>query len=159
MISLLGLLRDKEDSDLIEADLQSEYGVDLVDFFRGKMTARKLLVYIRGLPGSSRISKKHGGPDSEWSRLEHFTADVIDLLQIINYNQATALQMKAKHPKRLKAPEPVERPSDTVRKLEEAKRPKKFASKQELDFMLAKKVAIFEPNTGQLQEIKTVDRR
>ena len=40
----------------IEADLHSVYGVDLLDFFRGVFSWRKLQVLIDGLPGSSRFS-------------------------------------------------------------------------------------------------------
>lgn len=50
----MALLRDYHEA--LEYDLQTVCGVDLLDFWRGLLSPRKLWVLIRNLPGESRFA-------------------------------------------------------------------------------------------------------
>src|SRR5699024_275377 len=62
----------------VEADLASEYGgLDLVDLWRGRITARRLSVLTVHLPSGSRVCKATGGAPA-WSD-EVSTLMILDL--------------------------------------------------------------------------------
>jgi hypothetical protein len=61
-VTLLGLLRDH--GDVVEADLQRTYGVDLVDLWRGGLTLRRVRVLLEGLPPDSQTAYALSGSDS-----------------------------------------------------------------------------------------------
>lgn len=55
---------------MLEADLQREYSVDLLDLWRGRMSMRKLAVLVRGLgPDSATVRAASEVPDefAGWS--------------------------------------------------------------------------------------------
>lgn len=56
----------EEHGEIIEADLQRYYGVDLTGLWRGELTMRRALVLIRGLPPGAGFFRRHGG-DMAWS--------------------------------------------------------------------------------------------
>ncbi|REH42725.1 hypothetical protein BCF44_110222 [Kutzneria buriramensis] len=51
------------------------YGVDLLDFYRGHMTYRRVCVLVGGLPADARVWRAIA-PEAGWSRLEMLTAAV-----------------------------------------------------------------------------------
>lgn len=53
----------------MEADFQSEYGLDLSDLWRGRLTLRRVWVLISQLPAGSRFAREMGGPGF-WSPTE-----------------------------------------------------------------------------------------
>ncbi len=78
-----GVLKDPVLLDKLEADLLSEYGVDLYSFFRGEMSFRRLYSLVLNLPEDSRISK--------WIRNDpldtntHLLMSVVDGVNLNNY--------------------------------------------------------------------------
>jgi len=124
---------------MLEADLKSEYGVRLSDLFRGKLTYRELLVYIRQLPVSSRLIKHQLGHDGEWTANEYLLAALLDGVKSTNYLISSYLNAKSKHPRVIKPPKPIDRPGDAERR---AAQEKKFADKNQFNTMLAKKVTV-----------------
>lgn len=98
---------------MLEADLQEYYSVDLVDYFRGRLTLRKLLVLVTTLRPGARIYE-------DWSQAEHLAADQVDLLNLIvwqNYYIAGSLVGK----KLKKPPKPIRRPADRSKPIKFAK--------------------------------------
>lgn len=96
-------------------DLQSEYGVDLDDFFRGngKLPLVKLLAYIKELPQDSRLVREFIGDSAILDRKEHLLLDIIDLLRIHEwqmYYLLAANRVKAQYLK--KPPKRIPRPGD-----------------------------------------------
>lgn len=78
MSRLAGYLRDH--SGPLEADLRREYQVDLLDFWRGTISARRLGVYAAQLPPGSSLWRSIGD-DHAWSQEGHLIAEVIDALK------------------------------------------------------------------------------
>ncbi|QNO12676.1 tail assembly chaperone [Arthrobacter phage Tweety19] len=74
LISLVRLLR--EDSDVVEADLQRFYGVDLADFWRGELSIRRLSVLISKLPADSATVAKASDLSPGWDVHAFLLADV-----------------------------------------------------------------------------------
>lgn len=65
--------------DAIEADLLREYGVDLYDFYRGTLSARRLGVLVRQLSVESALVRALSDGQLPLSRTEHFIADLWSL--------------------------------------------------------------------------------
>lgn len=68
----------------MEADLQRYYGVDLLDYYRGLITARKLHVLIDQLPYDSATATSQNGGYPVWGPAEHLTADLWSLIVAVN---------------------------------------------------------------------------
>lgn len=68
----------------MEADLQRYYGVDLLDYHRGLITARKLHVLIDQLPYDSATATSQNGGHPVWGPGEHLTADLWSLIVAVN---------------------------------------------------------------------------
>ncbi|QIG58545.1 tail assembly chaperone [Arthrobacter phage DrSierra] len=73
LTALVALLRN--DSDVVEADLQRFYHVDLADYWRGELSPRRLSVLIEQLPAESATARKLSGADG-WNRLEFLVSDL-----------------------------------------------------------------------------------
>lgn len=54
-------------------------GVDLLDFYRGHMSIRRLSVLVRHLPRESLTVQALGGDEVRWGDLEHLVATHIDI--------------------------------------------------------------------------------
>lgn len=95
-MALPGLLR--EYGEAIEADLLRHYGVNLLDLWRGRLTPRRLMVLIKGLPPGSALHRARGGPG--------FWSDEVTAIKEAGHRiEATLLSVNGS--KRLpKAPEP-----------------------------------------------------
>jgi hypothetical protein len=55
-----------EYGEVIEADLLRFYGVDLLGLYKGRITPRRVMALISGLPPGSALHRARGGPAS-WS--------------------------------------------------------------------------------------------
>lgn len=62
--------------DEVEADLRHFYGVDLLDLWRGTLSLRQLLMFIRKMPRESELRKAINDGDEPWSRLEVLVSDL-----------------------------------------------------------------------------------
>lgn len=81
----------------LEADL-AEQNIDLLDFWRGRISLRKIRVLIDGLPFHSRFWTAMAGHDSRWNETDYLLARLIDV-------QAAA---------HLQDPERIERPGEAA---------------------------------------------
>ncbi len=105
---ILGLARLlREHGEAIEADLARFYGVDLRDLWRGRLTWRRLLALIRGLPADSALARAQAGPDAAWGLTEHLLARLVDEIAWLTWLTANR---DLKPGKRSRMPEPVPRP-------------------------------------------------
>ena len=97
-----------EHAEAIEADLLRHYGVDLLDYHRGRLSARRLRVLIQHLPRDAALVRAVHGEDVEWGLTEHLLATAVDQLATGNWLFATAhMPEQASPPER---PRPVPRP-------------------------------------------------
>lgn len=61
------------------------YRVDLLDFYRGTLSVRRLGVLVRQLPPKSALVRALNGNRSQWSVAEHLLADLwVVLVRILN---------------------------------------------------------------------------
>lgn len=66
-----------EHGDEIEADLRREYhGVDLLDFYRGEMSARTLGVLVGQLSARSGLARALNGGRAPFTQTDHLLADL-----------------------------------------------------------------------------------
>jgi hypothetical protein len=65
-----------EHGDEIEADLLRFYRVDLLDFYRGTLSARRLGVLVRQLPVQSALVRSLNDGRPPWSVTDHLIADL-----------------------------------------------------------------------------------
>lgn len=85
------------------------YRVDLLDFYRGTLSARRLQILIRQLPAKSALVLALNGGRSPWSTTDHLIADLwILMLQIFVKNPRhkdhpvrVEMQAKARHAAKL----------------------------------------------------------
>lgn len=67
-----------------------EYRVDLLDFYRGTMSHRRLGVLIRHLSPNSSLVRALNGNQVPWSMTEHLLADLwVVLVRILNPKSRT----------------------------------------------------------------------
>jgi hypothetical protein len=86
---LLEVLR--RHGDLVEADLQQQYGVDLSDLWRGTLTLRRLWVLLRGLPSDSRTMLAVVGIDLPgWTLGDLLLARLIDETALMRWQWEAA---------------------------------------------------------------------
>lgn len=86
----------------IEADLDRFYQIDLLDFWRGRLTPRKLLNRIDHLPPGAALWIA-AGDNAAWTEEAHLIARVVDALHGANWQRAGSPG---------KAPSPITRPMD-----------------------------------------------
>ncbi|MET8947524.1 hypothetical protein ABZX30_29265 [Streptomyces sp. NPDC004542] len=84
------------------------YGVDLLDWHRGRLTSRRLAVLVRHLPRDSALLREVQGEAAEWSLTDHLLAAVVDQLAQANWMFATVNQDE--DAESLDPPEPLPRP-------------------------------------------------
>jgi hypothetical protein len=69
----------------VEADLLRYYRVDLLDYYRGTLSARRLRVLIKHLPRDSALVGELHGDTAEWGLAEHLLAGAVDELAVGNW--------------------------------------------------------------------------
>lgn len=97
-----------EHAEALEADLLRHYGVDLLDWHRGRLSSRRLAVLVRHLPRDSVTLRELHGEAADWSVTDHLLASVVDQLAEANWMFATVNQDE--HAESLEYPKPVPRP-------------------------------------------------
>lgn len=86
----------------LEADLARVYGIDLLDFWRGRLSLRALSVRVRYLPRGSALWQVTNS-DLTWPDETYLLATAVDALHGANWQRGAG-----KGPQ----PKPVQRPSD-----------------------------------------------
>lgn len=64
----------------MEADLQSEYGVQLGDLYTGRLTPRRCWLLIEQLPHGSRTAMAMGG-DGAWTTEAHLLSKLLTAIR------------------------------------------------------------------------------
>ena len=97
-----------EHAEALEADLLRHYGVDLLDWHRGRLSSRRLAVLVRHLPRDSATLDGLHGEAAQWSVTDYLLASVVDQLAEANWMFATVNRDEDADP--LEYPKPVPRP-------------------------------------------------
>lgn len=92
----------------VEADLVRYYGVDLLDYYRGRLSARRLRVLLQHLPRDSALVRALHGEAAEWGLSEHLLAAAVDELAVANWLFASAHTPEHADPP--ERPRPLPRP-------------------------------------------------
>lgn len=112
----------------ITSDLLRFYGVDIRDLFTGQITPRRCLALVENLPIESATYSKRLAEGERasmgWDRNSYLLADVVDVLQSLH---TTLARVNASNPKRVKDPDPYNRPGQKERD-RKAKSSNPFAS-------------------------------
>nr|WP_258319119.1 DUF5361 domain-containing protein [Streptomyces griseorubiginosus] len=85
------------------------YGVDLLDWHRGRLSSRRLRVLVEHLPSDSSFARAVHGEQAEWTVTDHLLAAVVDHLAVANWMFATVHRDEDTEP--AEYPEAVPRPS------------------------------------------------
>jgi hypothetical protein len=92
----------------LEADLLRHYGVDLLDYYRGRLSARRIRVLVEHLPRDSSLVRELYGDEGKWGLGEHLLAAAVDQLAAGNWMFASVhAPENAEPPER---PKPIPRP-------------------------------------------------
>lgn len=78
-----------------------EYGVDLLDFYRGTLSARRLGVLVRNLSLKSSLVRARNGGVPPWTRLEHLVADLWALWAKQDHPKRAEMEAKARNARKL----------------------------------------------------------
>ncbi|MEW2391162.1 hypothetical protein AB0933_22705 [Streptomyces venezuelae] len=84
------------------------YGLDLLDWHRGRLSSRRLAVLIRHLPREGAVARETEGEAAEWSVGDYLLAHAVDQLAQANWMFATVNQDEDADP--LDPPQPIPRP-------------------------------------------------
>lgn len=98
----------EEHAEALEADLLRYYGVDLLDWYRGELSSRRLATLVRQLPRDSAFRLAQEGEAAQWSLTDHLLAAVVDHLAIANWMFACVNRDEDEAPP--EPPQPVPRP-------------------------------------------------
>lgn len=91
----------------MQADLLQFYGVDLLDIGTPALSWRRAGVLIRQLPREARLTQELH-PAQRWSQTDYLLALVADLLNLANWQRASAGRRSA-----LPRPKPLRRPGES----------------------------------------------
>ncbi|MEV0494788.1 hypothetical protein [Streptomyces atratus] len=86
--------------------------MDLLDWYRGRLSSRRLAVLVRHLPRDSALAHSLHGEASEWTTTDHLLAVVVDQLAEANWMFATVNRDEDTEP--IDPPQPVPRPGTTA---------------------------------------------
>ncbi len=100
-----------EHAEALEADLLRYYGIDLLDWHRDRLSARRLAVLVAHLPRDSALNRELHGDAAEWSVTDHLLAAAVDHLAAANWMFASVNSDEGDQPD---PPVPVPRPNDTA---------------------------------------------
>jgi len=82
--------------------------VDLLDWYRGRLSSRRLWVLIRHLPRESSFVRQFRGEEAEWDLGDHLLAAAVDHLAVANWLFATV--NRDEDAEEVPFPEPLRRP-------------------------------------------------
>ncbi|WP_405479526.1 hypothetical protein [Streptomyces sp. NBC_00009] len=82
--------------------------MDLLDWYRGRLSSRRLAVLVRHMPRDSALAQGLHGNTAEWTTTDHLLAAVVDYLAEANWMFATVNRDEDAEP--LEPPAPVPRP-------------------------------------------------
>jgi hypothetical protein len=100
----------------MEADLLRYYGVDLLDYHRGLLSARRLRVLIQHLPREAALVRTLHGEVADWGLTDHLLAAAVDELATGNWLFVSANTPEhADFPER---PKPIPRPGSEEQETE-----------------------------------------
>jgi hypothetical protein len=97
-----------EHAEALEADLLRYYGIDLLDWHRDRLSARRLTVLVKQLPRDSALNRELHGEAADWSVTDHLLAAAVDHLAAANWMFASVNSEEGDQPE---PPAPVPRPS------------------------------------------------
>jgi hypothetical protein len=109
------ILKDDKLCKMFEVDLLYIPGgaIDLVDFYRGKITLRRMCLLAIGLPKDSRVHteliRREFNGEEPWGPSEVMLAAVCDEIRFSNYLTTYGWWLKSEEGKRGPAPTPPER--------------------------------------------------
>ncbi|MEU0949166.1 hypothetical protein ABZ379_41795 [Streptomyces canus] len=86
------------------------YGVDLLDWHRGRLSSRRLRVLVEHLPADSSYARAVHGEQADWTVTDHLLAAVVDHLAVANWMFATVHRDEDAEP--AEYPEAVPRPGE-----------------------------------------------
>ncbi|WSF21701.1 DUF5361 domain-containing protein [Streptomyces sp. NBC_01353] len=61
------------------------YGTDLLDWYRGGLSSRRLFTLIKHLPADGAVQRELHGEAAEWSVSDHLLAAAVDHLAVANW--------------------------------------------------------------------------
>ncbi|MEU7164959.1 hypothetical protein AB0A70_09975 [Streptomyces morookaense] len=86
--------------------------MDLLDWHRGALSSRRLMVLVKHMPRDSAVNRDLHGEAVEWDASTHLLAAVVDHLAVANWMTATINGGEDGEP--LEYPEAVPRPAAAV---------------------------------------------
>lgn len=105
----------------MEVDLDDK-GIDLLDYFRGTLSLRKLLTHVHLLGKDSLVCQemrfRDHGEAALWDVNNYELADIKDLLSVTNYWLAVWVQMNSQNGKQVPPPKPAYRPGMTKEEID-----------------------------------------
>ncbi len=95
----------------LEYDLQAHCnGVDLLGLYRKEFSVRKLIMWVRHLPGDSALASRGYAGDDRWSITDQLIAATADYIHLLDYHF-----LKSKGAKNMGEPKWIERPNMALR--------------------------------------------
>lgn len=77
------------------------YQLDLLDFYRGTLSIRRLGVLVRQLPSESALSRSLNDNEPPWRRTDHLIADLWALWAKEDHPKRAAMEANARNAEKL----------------------------------------------------------
>lgn len=90
----------------LKADLRREYGVDLLDLWRGRLRLEDLADFVAYLPPGSAVWREHGGP-AAWSDEVAMGAAIEHAVRMHHWSGTADAKEGRNRPEPLRPPEDV----------------------------------------------------
>ena len=125
-------------------------GVDLLDFYRGEISLRRLVVFTQNLPKDGEVVKellfREEGELTFWDEKAYLLADILDEVRVSNYIGQCLMQRGAKNPSKPNRPKPAYRPKKSQPKpeLPPLPQPSEFAGEDEINSF----IQTYQPNVA-----------
>lgn len=101
--------------------------MDILDIWRGKLSIRRAINFLKHLPGESALAQRGVAGDGRWSNAEHLLAVVCDSLGVMDFHQLKIhTKSKVSAPKHLPRPEFFYDQGDSVDKQEEREKQEQY---------------------------------
>lgn len=113
-------------------------GVDLLDFYRGKVSLRRIVIFSCELDKDSLVCqellRREHGDLAQWNQNDYLLADVVDELRYSNYIAQHILYKETQNPPTVKKPKPAFRPGGKEKEVPEG--PPLFADETQIQAFL-----------------------